>query len=302
MIRARRQDSEGLLDNYCSQLNLLLERRRRERAAAAARREADLAARLAREVSSANQAMLAAQSADRAKSNFLANMSHELRTPLNAIIGFSEIIHRDDILPRERYPEYAKHIYDAGLHLLAIVDNLLDLARIEAGKVELDEKILPIADIMDESLDTVRAAARDKALAIDCRSELRDWFVRVDPTKIKQVLINLLGNAVKFTAAGGRVSLSAFLGSREDLVFSVVDTGVGIPRQDIDRVLRPFEQAENPLTRSSKGTGLGLSIARALVQMHGGELFLDSALGCGTTVRVHLPGDRLRRAEAVANA
>ena len=302
MIRARRRESEGLLDNYCSELSLLLERRRRERAAATAKRESDLAARLASEVSDANRAMLAAQAADRAKSNFLANMSHELRTPLNAIIGFSEIIHRDDILPSDRYPEYAKHIHDAGQHLLSIVDNLLDLARIEAGKVELDERILPIDDIMDESLDTVRPVAREKSLTIDYRSDLRDWLVRVDPTKMKQVLINLLGNAVKFTDTGGHVSVNAFFGSRDDLVISVVDTGVGIARHDLERVLRPFEQAEHPLTRATKGTGLGLSIARALVQMHGGELFLDSTLGRGTTVTVHLPGNRVRHMEALSTA
>lgn len=300
MIQARRLGRTGLTESYCSQLILQLERRRRDYAALRAKEEAERAARLAAEAFAANQARLAAQAADRAKSNFLATMSHELRTPLNAIIGFSEVIYRDDLLPRERYPEYAKHIHEAGIHLLDIVNEILDLARIDAGRVELDEELLPIIDVMHASMETILPLAIDKSLTLNCQSELRDRLVYVDPTKMRQVLINLLGNAVKFTEEGGRVSLTAFLGGGDELVISVMDTGTGIPSEDIDRVLRPFEQAENPFSLRNKGTGLGLSIARALVKLHGGELMLESEFGRGTTVSIHLPGHRVREINVAA--
>ena len=135
MILGQREARAAFIDTYCSELAFLLERQRRQHAIGIAKEEAERAGRFATKAFAANQAMLDAQATDRAKSAFLANMSHELRTPLNAIIGFSEVIHRDDLLPKERYPEYAKHIHDAGIHLLAIVDQILDLARVEAGKI-----------------------------------------------------------------------------------------------------------------------------------------------------------------------
>jgi two-component system cell cycle sensor histidine kinase PleC len=226
-------------------------------------------------------------------------MSHELRTPLNAIIGFSEVIHRDDLVPKDRYPEYAKHIYDAGIHLLTIVDQILDLARIEAGKLAFDEKLVSIMDIIRPCIDTVRRLAKDKSVTITSRSSIARRLILLDPVRMKQVLINLLANAVKFTGEGGRIAVTATIGTSGELVISVADTGIGIRSGDLERVLRPFEQAGDPFCRQKQGSGLGLPIARALVKLHGGDLVLESEFGRGTIASIHLPGDRIKSMESI---
>jgi len=287
MIDAPRRKRGSLLDSYCLQLGALAERRHTELALRAAKQQAETAALLA------NEAMLQAQEAERAKTKFLANMTHELRTPLNAIIGFSEIIQAAQHQPKGDHPEYASYIYDAGIHLLGIVNGVLDLARIEAGKLDLDEQLVPLDDLIRSSLKTVAPAAEKKPIDIVFGPQAATLLV-VDAIKLKQVFVNLLSNAVKFTPAGGRIDIrSSFAGSGELLV-KIGDTGLGIPGEYLDRVLEPFGQVEDHLTRQSEGAGLGLPIARALVGLHGGDLVLESEVGTGTTVTVHLPRERLR--------
>src|ERR1700720_3867560 len=193
MNEGRRRNYESLLETYCSQLGTLLDRRGPGLAFVSAKQNAETAAHLA------NQQKLQAQASDRAKTKFLANMSDELRTPLNAIIGFSEVIKLNDQQPKERYPEYAQYIHDAAIHLLDLINGILDLARIEAGKVELEEESVAVSDLIYSAVTTVRPIADKKLVVIDCRHRRTDALIRVDQTKFKQVLLNLLSNAVKFT-------------------------------------------------------------------------------------------------------
>jgi signal transduction histidine kinase len=242
----------------------------------------------------AHEAMLKAKAADSAKSNFLANMAHELRTPLNAIIGFSEIIKLDQIRMRENYPEYAGYIHDAGTILLDIINGILDLARIEAGRVILQEQFVALGSLVQSSIDTVRPIANRKLINIDCEIQKPLTMIYVDATKFKQVTINLLSNSVKFTEPRGRIEVDSVLHKSGDLVLSIRDTGIGIPPEQIERIFQPFEQVADHLTREHEGTGLGLPIAKALLELHGGELVLSSQPGVGTTARLRLPSQRVR--------
>jgi two-component system, cell cycle sensor histidine kinase PleC len=287
MSDGRRHKGESLLETYCSQLGTLLDRPVTGLAFVNAKQNAEAAADVA------NQQMLQAQASDRAKTKFLANMSHELRTPLNAIIGFSEVIKLDAQQPKERYPEYAQYIHDAAIHLLELINGILDLARIEAGKVELEEETVLITDLILSAVTTVRPLADKKLVSIDCRHRRTEALVRVDQTKFKQVLLNLLSNAVKFTQPSGRVAVDCKHDKSGDLLIIVKDTGVGIPPEQLDKVLEPFEQVEDHLTRRNEGTGLGLPIAKALIELHGGELRLDSELNVGTTAEIRLPRERI---------
>jgi signal transduction histidine kinase len=286
MADAHPEQNGSLLENYCSRLGVLLDRRYSGLALLEAKQQAEKAAVVAHE------AMLKAKAADRAKSTFLANMAHELRTPLNAIIGFSEIIKLDNIQARERYPEYAGDIHEAGTLLLAIINDILDLARIEAGKVELQEKLVAFDALIQSAITTIRPIAQKKSIHIDCNFG-RPRMIYVDPTKFKQVILNLLSNGVKFTEPRGRILISSVLHDSGDLVLSISDTGVGIPPEQVEKVLEPFEQVADHLTRENEGTGLGLPIVRALIELHGGELVLRSELGVGTTAMLRLPRDRV---------
>jgi len=287
MSDGRRNKGESLLETYCSQLGTLLDRPVTGLAFVNAKQNAEAAADVA------NQQMLQAQASDRAKTKFLANMSHELRTPLNAIIGFSEVIKLDAQQPKERYPEYAQYIHDAAIHLLELINGILDLARIEAGKVELEEETVSISDLIFSAVTTVRPLADKRLVAVDCRHLRTDALVRIDQTKFKQVLLNLLSNAVKFTQASGRVIVDCKHDKSGNLLIIVKDTGVGIPREQLEKVLEPFEQVEDHLTRRNEGTGLGLPIAKALIELHGGELRLDSELNVATTAEIRLPRERI---------
>lgn len=277
-----------LLESYCSRLGSLAEHRYSSLALLEAKQQAEKAA------SVAHEAMLKAKSADRAKSNFLANMAHELRTPLNAIIGFSEVIKLDKIRMRENYPEYAGHIHDAGTILLDIINGILDLARIEAGRVLLQEEVIALGGLIQSSINTIRPIAQRKFIEIDWRIQKPSTMIYVDATKLKQVTLNLLSNSVKFTEPRGRIQIDSALHKSGDLVLSISDTGIGIPPEQIERVLQPFEQVADHLTREHEGTGLGLPIAKALIELHGGELVLSSQPGSGTTARLRLPGERVR--------
>jgi signal transduction histidine kinase len=285
-----------LLESYCSQLGSLAEHRYSSLALLEAKQQAEKAA------SVAHEAMLKAKAADLAKSNFLANMAHELRTPLNAIIGFSEIIKLDQIRMRESYPEYAGYIHDAGNILLDIINGILDLARIEAGRVLLQEEFIPLGRLVQSSINTIRPIAQRKFIDIDSNIQNPSTMIYVDATKLKQVTLNLLSNSVKFTEPRGRIKVDSVLHKSGDLVLSISDTGIGIPPGQIERVFQPFEQVADHLTREHEGTGLGLPIAKALIELHGGELVLGSQPGAGTTARIRLPGDRVRSFAASAAA
>lgn len=279
----------SLLDEYCLQLGSLMDRRHTERALQGARQNAERAARLAEE------ALQQAQAAERAKTNFLANVTHELRTPLNAIIGFSEIIETDAV--HGDHAAYGKYIREAGSRLLGLVNDVLTLARLEAGKLELDEQIASLNEVVDASIKMLRDEAEAKTVTIK-QQPGADYFVFLDPNKMKQVFGRLLSNAVKFSNEGGSVWMSATLNPRGDLVVSVRDTGRGIPEDDLDRVLEPFGQVEDHLTRQSDGVGLGLPLARTMTALHGGGLMLTSEVGIGTVVDVILPATRLRATPA----
>lgn len=277
-----------LLDNYCCQLGIVLERRYSGLALLEAKQQAEKAATVA------NAAMLKARVADRAKSVFLANMAHELRTPLNAIIGFSEVIKLDNIQKKERYPEYAGYIHDAGTHLLDIINGILDLARIEAGKVELQEQTVAFNELLQSAITTMRPLAERKSIHVDCEFCQVPVMIFVDSTKFKQVMLNLLSNGVKFTEPHGCIQIGSVFDKHGDLVISIRDTGIGIPGEQVQKMLEPFEQVADHLTRENEGTGLGLPIARALIELHGGELVLRSEVGVGTTAILRLPHHRVR--------
>lgn len=232
----------------------------------------------------------AAESANRAKSEFLANMSHELRTPLNAIIGFSEIMENGLFGPLgDKYTDYVKDIRSSGGYLLGIIDDILDMSRIESGKMRLERSEVAIGPVLEEAVAKVRPEMERKQLVFSLEGPL-DTRLEADPHALYQILGNILDNAAKFTPEGGRVAVRTRLVPGAINIF-IEDTGIGIPKEKLERVGRPFEQVEGDLVRSYKGSGLGLAIARSLAEMHGGSLRLRSAMGAGTIVMIHLPLD-----------
>lgn len=249
-------------------------------------------------------AINAAELANRTKSAFLANMSHELRTPLNAIIGFSEILTGQLFgkLENERYLDYAKDINDTGKHLLTVLNDLLDISRIEAGFVTLDEGTIDIRQMIRSCARMLsdRVTEAGLSLTLDIPPDLPALYG--DETRLRQVLINLLINSVKFTPRGGSISMRAESASDGGIDIEVTDTGVGISEEDLERVMEPFQQAEQALSRTYGGVGLGLSLARNLTELHGGTISLMSKEGVGTKVRIRLPTDRVRVFPASAAA
>ena len=231
-----------------------------------------------------------AEQASRAKSHFLANMSHELRTPLNAIIGFSEVMAHEMFGPlgAPRYHEYACLIHESGGHLLELINGILDMSKIEAGKFELSEEIFDLEDVATQALRFVKLQADRKGVALRMSVAQSAKTIFADRRAIKQVLVNLITNGVKFTPRGGEVALMCV---RADggIAIAVSDTGVGIAEKDLQRLGRPFEQVDGAHVRAQEGTGLGLALVKALAQMHGGEAVIQSTLGVGTTVRLSLP-------------
>jgi signal transduction histidine kinase len=269
----------GLL---CSYLDIT-ERRQAEAALLRAKEEAELASR--------------------SKSEFLANMSHELRTPLNAIIGFTEILKSELFGPlgHERYRGYATDIHDSGQLLLRLVNDILDVAKIEAGKAELFEEPVAIVDVIDSCLRLVRERMQARGLYLTRMIPSNLPLVQGDERRLKQIVINLLSNAVKFTPAGGHITVRAAV---EDggFVIAIEDTGIGIAAEDIDKALNRFGQIDSRLQRKHEGTGLGLPLTKSITELHGGRLRLDSASGAGTKVTVWLPPERILGAPDAAAA
>jgi signal transduction histidine kinase len=236
-----------------------------------------------------------AEAASQAKSQFLANMSHELRTPLNAILGFSEIIANQSFGEgaRERYVEYAHDIHESGEYLLSLINDVLDVARVEAGKTRIDREPCKVRKVVEEQLRVVRRAHPEAArivvqIAADCPDLL------VDHRAFGQILINVVGNACKFTPQEGQIAISCRCGS-PGLRLEVTDTGPGIPADMIEEMGKPFRQVENAYSRRHSGTGLGLYISRSLMRLHGGDLEIASTLGEGTTVTLAFPEDCVLR-------
>ncbi|MEE3626378.1 ATP-binding protein [Nitrospirillum sp. BR 11752] len=241
------------------------------------------------------RAKAAAELGNRTKTEFLANMSHELRTPLNAIIGFAEVLEGD----LRRAPDqvtnagYAGDIVASGRHLLAIINDILDVSKIEAGKVELRERVCDVAALVAGCERIARGRALEKRIDLVTTMAPDLPPLLADDVKIKQILLNLLSNAVKFTEAGGTVSLTATINAEAQMVIAVSDTGIGIADADLSKVFVPFQQIDNVYARTTQGTGLGLSLSKGLAELHGGRLDIVSRLGQGTTVSLVLPSQRL---------
>jgi two-component system cell cycle sensor histidine kinase PleC len=261
-------NSNSLLSRYSHTLGEMMLRRHSELAMAAGKIESDMA--------------------NRAKSAFLATMSHELRTPLNAIIGFSDLIRSTKADP-EASRDYAGHIANAGRHLLEVVSDILDISKIESGTFALNVEPANIADIIDSAVAMVREriAARQQRLQVRVSQNLPD--LAVDSRRIRQILINLLSNAHKFTAERGQILVIAQRIKNGSITIAVADTGCGMDAEQMKVAMTPFGQVQSHFTRTQEGTGLGLPIARGLARQHGGDLHLESEPGAGTTAVLTLP-------------
>jgi two-component system, cell cycle sensor histidine kinase PleC len=253
-------------------------------------------ARLAlREKLRSDELLTQTQAASRAKSEFLAVMSHELRTPLNAIIGFTDIMRQRIFGPigTERYVSYVDDIHQSGTHLLGIINDILDLSRAEAGKLTLSEETVDLGAIIDQCLRLVREKASEGGVRLAYDGSAGAAYVRADPRLVKQMLLNLVQNAIKFTPSGGSVAVSLAVGAPgSGHALRVTDTGIGIAAEDLDRIVEPFVQVQSALSRTQGGVGMGLPLVKKIVELHGGRLHIDSLLGAGTTVTTAFPADR----------
>jgi two-component system cell cycle sensor histidine kinase PleC len=222
---------------------------------------------------------------------FLANISHELRTPLNAIIGFGEMMHHQILGPIgvPAYQEYAHHIHQSGMHLLSLVEEMLDLSKVEAGKLEIERVPTKPGTLLAESLVMLRPTAGAAKVEIVVNGASSAWPVlECDPVKLKQVFVNILGNAIKFTPAGGQVTVSGEIDG-VSLRIRISDTGVGMRAEEIPLVVQPFYRTTSAYDAKHQGAGLGLPFAKAVVELHGGSLAIESRLASGTTVTITLP-------------
>jgi two-component system, cell cycle sensor histidine kinase PleC len=245
-----------------------------------------------------------AEEANQAKSKFLANMSHELRTPLNAIIGFSEIMESSMFGPlgSDKYREYCSDIHQSGQYLLDVINDILDMSKIEAGRIRLDAEPVDLEPFLNDAMRVVSGRANDKRLKLTARIR-RDISLTADHRLLKQIILNLLSNAVKFTPEGGRITIRARATAGGWVSVSIADTGIGIPEDALARLARPFEQVESQLTKSHQGSGLGLAIAKSLTELHQGTMRIRSTPGRGTMVLLRLPISRtIAQKEELAEA
>jgi signal transduction histidine kinase len=283
-------------------LTLLLPGIDRINAEIEARRAAELAAeQRARDLQAAK---LEAEAANAAKSRFLASMNHELRTPLNAIIGFAELLQQQPFGPLGdgRYGSYAGDIEHSGRHLLAIINDILDMSKIEAGAERLHESDCELGLIVDGAVRMVQAEYNRRGIVLEVDRHLADCLLRADSLKLGRVLINLLSNAMKFTDRGGTVRLGTRLDPTGALQVTLTDTGIGMSAAQIEVALMPFGQADPADGRARQGTGLGLPISKAVMELHGGSLEIASAPGQGTTVTLTLPAARVIEAAVAPQA
>jgi len=230
-----------------------------------------------------------AELASKAKSEFIANMSHELRTPLNAIIGFSDMLHTKTATSPEKVHQYTGYIKQAAEHLLELINGILDVSKIQAGKLAVEREPVELGAVLASCLLIVEAKAREKNITVTRVVEENLPPLSADPLRLKQILINLLGNAVKFTPEKGKVRITAAASSADSALIVVEDTGIGMSPQEVETALRPFGQVDSGFNKRHEGTGLGLPIAYALAKLHGGELRITSEKGNGTRIAVTLP-------------
>ncbi len=282
-ITALKQHEERLLESERELMNTVRDLQKSRMALEQqSQRLADLAEKYSREKTRAEEA-------NRSKSEFLANMSHELRTPLNAVIGFSEVMVQQFFGPMgsDKYVDYAKDIHRSGQYLLDVISDILDMSKIEAGRLQLEIKAASIPAILEESLRIVLPRAQEGKVEVAIKVP-KTLELEADKRALKQVFINLIANAVKFTPEGGRVNVTA---KKQDQMVMIViaDSGIGIPARELEKLGRPFEQVENQFTKTKSGSGLGLAISKSLVELHGGTLDIDSEERKGTTVTVLLP-------------
>lgn len=234
-----------------------------------------------------------ATAANQRKSQFLAAMSHELRTPLNAILGFSEMIKEQILGPcgNPRYVDYARDIFTAGIHLLGLINDILDLSKVEAGRMQLLEEEIDIPRLVAECLEMVAETARNRGLTLRREEPEGRFRLRGDARLLRQILLNLLSNSLKFTPSGGSISVHLER-SAGAAVIQIRDTGIGIAAEAMERVIEEFQQADITVARDHGGTGLGLPLSRRFMALHGGELVLESQVGAGTTATLRFPPER----------
>jgi signal transduction histidine kinase len=294
LVSWRPEPSQSSLNTYCERVGRLVDRQTAITALILAKEQAE------RTAAAERAAKERAEQANRAKTEFLANMSHELRTPLNAIIGFSEMMAQQRCSSNkvEQYSEYAKDIYKSGVHLLGVINDILDLSKIEASDMDLHEELVDLPELFESSVTMVRHRAHEAGLVLAVHKPAVLPKLWGDKRRIKQILINLLANAVKFTPAGGRVTLSAEATAARGIAIRVEDSGIGIAPENIEVALTPFMQVDSKLSRKYEGTGLGLPLVKAFVELHGGVLRLNSQLGVGTTVIAQFPAQRARWSES----
>jgi signal transduction histidine kinase len=280
VIRAREKELEANRDRLQSTINILRESQ----------------TRIVELAENYEQEKIRAEEANQSKSEFLANMSHELRTPLNAINGFSELMKKEMFGPLgdPRYNEYISDILFSGQHLLSLINDILDMSKIEAGKMSLNSEMISVSDMITQVLRIVRGRADENRLEL-IYNETDTQDIEADPRAVKQVLLNLTTNAIKFTPEGGTVTIKVEAKST-GVIIHVADTGIGISQEDISRLAQPFEQIDSQHSRKHEGTGLGLALSKSLVELHGGNFNIVSELGKGTTVTFTLPNKPIEKA------